>query len=96
VKHMSVKSIDEILNAVKERVGDDTSDSAISFVEDISDTLNSLSEQENWKQKYEQNDREWRKKYRDRFLSGESSSDDDDSGDENEPLTYEKLFNVEG
>ncbi len=93
---MSVKSIDEILNAVKERIGDDTSDSAISFVEDISDTLNSLSEQENWKQKYEQNDSEWRKKYRDRFLSGESSSDDDDSGDENEPLTYEKLFNVEG
>lgn len=92
---MSVKSIDEILNAVKERIGDDTSDSAISFVEDISDTLNSLSEQENWKQKYEQNDSEWRKKYRDRFLSGESSSDDDDSGDENEPLTYEKLFNVE-
>lgn len=93
---MSVKSIDEILNAVKERIGDDTSDSAISFVEDISDTLNSLSEQENWKQKYEQNDSEWRKKYRDRFLSGESSSDDNDSGDENEPLTYEKLFNVEG
>lgn len=93
---MSVKSIDEILNAVKERIGDDTSDSAISFVEDISDTLNSFSEQENWKQKYEQNDSEWRKKYRDRFLSGESSSDDDGSGDENEPLTYEKLFNVEG
>ena len=93
---MSIKSIDEILNAVKERIGDDTSDSAISFVEDISDTLNSLSEQENWKRKYEQNDSEWRKKYRDRFLSGESSSDDDDSGDENEPLTYEKLFNVEG
>lgn len=92
---MSIKSIDEILNAVKERIGDDTSDSAISFVEDISDTLNSLSEQENWKQKYEQNDSEWRKKYRDRFLSGESSSDDDDSGDESEPLTYEKLFNVE-
>lgn len=93
---MSIKSIDEILNAVKERIGDDTSDSAISFVEDISDTLNSLSEQENWKQKYEQNDSEWRKKYRDRFLSGESSSDDNDSGDQNEPLTYEKLFNVEG
>lgn len=92
---MSIKSIDEILNAVKERIGDDTSDSAISFVADISDTFNSLSEQENWKQKYEQNDREWRKKYRDRFLSGESSSDDD-SGDINEPLTYEKLFNVEG
>lgn len=93
---MSIKSIDEILNAVKERIGDDTSDSAISFVEDISDTFNSLSEQENWKQKYEQNDSEWRKKYRDRFLSGESSSDDDDSGDANESLTYEKLFNVEG
>ena len=93
---MSIKSIDEILNAVKERIGDDTSDSAISFVEDISDTFNSLSEQENWKQKYEQNDSEWRKKYRDRFLSGESSSDDDDSGDTNEPLTSDKLFNVEG
>lgn len=93
---MSIKSIDEILNAVKERIGDDTSDSAISFVEDISDTFNALSEQENWKQKYEQNDSEWRKKYRDRFLSGESSSDDDDNGDANEPLTYEKLFNVEG
>lgn len=93
---MSIKSIDEIINAVRERIGDDTSDSAISFVEDISDTFNSLSEQENWKQRYEQNDSAWRKKYRDRFLSGESSSDDDDSGDPNEPLTYEKLFNVEG
>lgn len=93
---MSIKSIDEILNAVKERIGDDTSDSAISFVADISDTFNSLSEQENWKQKYEQNDSYWRKKYRDRFLSGERSSDDDDSGDIKEPLTYEKLFNVEG
>ena len=41
---MSIKSIDEILNAVKERIGDDTSDSAISFVEDISDSAISFIE----------------------------------------------------
>lgn len=43
---MAVKKIDEIMAAVRARIGEDTSDEALSFVEDIHDTLNSLSSPE--------------------------------------------------
>lgn len=57
---------------VKERVGDDTSDSAISFIEDMQDTFTSLKNDSgtDWKTKYEENDSAWRKRYTDRFYKG--------------------------
>lgn len=103
---MAVKTRDEILASIKSKFADDTSDETLAFIEDVSDTFDDLTNRAgdgtNWKQKYEANDAEWRKKYRDRFFKGSGSDGDDDSGgndddgnDEEKPLTYENLFKIE-
>ena len=94
---MAIRTREELLNAVRARIGDDTSDEAIAFVEDIQDTINNYENNANndgtdWKKKYEDNDKEWRQKYRDRFFSGEPSDPDPEPEDEPKRLTYEQLF----
>lgn len=66
---MAVRSTEELIKIVSDRIGDDNSDEALSILEDVADTLNSLEDKnkEDWKTKYEELDAEWRKKYRDRF-----------------------------
>ena len=61
-----VKSVVELLDIVRKRIGDSTDDADIAFIEDISDTLNAgnLEEVERLKSENE----ELRKKYRDRFF----------------------------
>lgn len=96
---MAIKTLNEIMESVRGRVGDSTDDEALSFIEDIQDTFTDLSTKANnnegaiWKQKYEENDNAWRKRYSDRFFS---SGDDDE---EIEPQiqapkhkTFEDLF----
>ena len=62
-----VKTKDELLASIKDRFKDDTSDETISFIEDVSDTINDLetkaSDETDWKSKYEENDKQWREKY---------------------------------
>lgn len=89
---MAVKSIEEIMGALRARVGDDTSDETLAFVEDVSDTLSSLSSAEDWKKKYEDNDAEWRNKYRDRFFNPDKPDPDPEPQPEPERLTFDKLF----
>lgn len=100
---MSVLTVEEFLNKIKERTGEDTSDETLQFIEDATDTINSLSsnvDEEDWKTKYQENDKEWRKKYKDRFFStGDSvgkenlnnNTDNEDDNDEHEK-TIEELF----
>lgn len=102
---MAVKTKEEILSLIKDHLGDDTSDSALQLVEDINDTLDSLNkpaDDEDWKTKYEQNDAEWRKRYRDRFFNtGSSENEDNEASEEeepeetNDPVTFEDLFKKE-
>ena len=86
---MAIRSIEEIMDSLKTRVGEDTSDETLTFVEDIQDTLNNYksltSDTENWKKKYEENDKEWREKYKARFFNPEP-----DKGVQNEPVTYDE------
>ena len=94
---MAIKTREEILASVRARIGDDTSDEAIAFVEDIEDTLNNYENNPNndgtdWKKKYEDNDREWRTKYRDRFFKGGAGDDDDIPEPTPKRLTFESLF----
>lgn len=97
---MAVKSKDDLLNLIKERVGEDSSDEAISFIEDVSDTLNDyedrISGQEDYKKKYEENDAEWRAKYKERFFSGDPTPPPPDTEPDIEPpkkvMSYEDLF----
>lgn len=94
-----VKTKDEILNAIKERFGEDTSDETLSFIEDVTDTLtdyeNKTNDNTDWKTKYEENDKTWRERYRDRFFSGETDEvDEPDDIDDDTPgkRTFEELF----
>ena len=96
-----VRTKEEILNLVKGILGDDTSDSALSLVEDLSDTLDnvSASDETDWKTKYEENDAQWRQRYRDRFFSKpaqeEEEPDDPVPEETNEPKTFSDLFKGE-
>ena len=96
---MAVRTKDELLEIIRERIGDDTSDETISFIEDITDTLSDYEEKatnsnnEDWKAKYEENDKMWREKYRERFFSKEVEKEDEDfEEDEVKSLSYDDLF----
>ena len=104
---MAVKSKAEILEALKGRMGEELDDDSIAFLEDVTDTLDDydtkIADKEDWKTKYEENDKEWRKKYTDRFFSGEpegapSGTPDVDPPDpegEHTPMNFEDLFTEE-
>lgn len=98
---MAIKTKDEILSQIQARLGDDVSDDALSFIEDVSDTFSDLeskaSNETNWEQKYKENDASWRTRYRERFFSGEENpntirEDIDIENDEYKPKSFEELF----
>lgn len=89
---MAIRTTDELLNMIRDRTGD--SDDDLTFLEDVSDTLTSLSESENWKEKYETNDAEWRTRYKERFFNKDDKIEDgivEDSIVEDKK-TYDDLF----
>ena len=58
---------DELIDKVRKYVGDRTDDETIEIIEDISDSIGS-SDDDEWRQKFEENDKMWRDKYISRFL----------------------------
>lgn len=97
-----VKTKDDILKALKAKFGDDTSDETLSLIEDVSDTYDDMSkkvqESGNWKEKYEENDKAWRTKYRDRFYSHtetETEPELETEQENDEPKTFDDLFKTE-
>lgn len=97
---MAIVTKQKILEAIRERFGDDTSDETLSFIEDVNDTLEDYEKKTNdttnWKEKYEQNDKQWREKYRSRFFEPTKQEDgDEDDDDKPQNLTYDNLFKEE-
>ena len=96
-----IKTKEEILNSIKEILKDDTSDRALSLIEDLSDTLDNVkpSDETDWKTKYEENDAQWRQRYRDRFFAKPAQEDeeiDEPAPEETiEPKTFSDLFKGE-
>ena len=95
---MAVLSREELMAKLSARIGDDTSDEAIALTEDISDTFADLESKANgdgvdWKAEATRIDEEWRKKYKDRFFSGDGSDDNlDDEPTEAKKTKYSDLF----
>lgn len=96
---MAVKTREEILEELKARVGEQTDDETIAFLEDVTDTLSDLETKAkgdgtDWKTKYEENDAEWRKKYTERFYSSDSNPNPEllKSDDTTKPKTFAELF----
>ena len=88
---MAVISKEDLLKRISESIGEDNSDEALSLLEDVSDTIADFErrDSEDWKTKYEENDAEWRKKYRDRFENG---TDDIKEKEEKETITEVKTY----
>lgn len=87
-------SKEELLEKVKTYVGDRTDDETISLIEDVSDSMEVTDDGENWKEKFEELDNQWREKYIARF-SEPSMVKDDVTEPEPEPLevnSFEDLF----
>lgn len=96
---MAILSREELMAKLSAKIGDDTSDEAIALTEDISDTFADLESKANgdgvdWKAEATRIDEEWRKKYKDRFFSGDGSDvgQDDDTDDEPKKTKYSDLF----
>lgn len=95
---MAVKTKAEILECIRSRVGDSTDDETLEFLEDVTDTLTDLetraSDSTDWKGKYEDLDKSWREKYRERFFSSEPEEEKFGEKEDKEKKTYESLFDV--
>lgn len=103
---MSVLEREKFFEAVQSRIGEDTSDEAIAFIEDMTDTYNDLETRAagdgvDWKQRYDELDEKWKKKYAHRFFSGgavmrpQRADDEVEETDEEtrgEKITYKDLF----
>lgn len=90
---MAKLSKDELIEKVKKYVGDRTDDETIEIIEDISDSIDS-SDADEWRQKFEENDKMWRDKYISRFLEKEDEPDTPTEHEEEEKvyISFDDLF----
>ena len=78
---------DELIEKVRKYVGDRTDDETIEIIEDISDSIDS-SDDDEWRQKFEENDKMWRDKYISRFLEKKEDELDTPTEHEEEEKEY--------
>lgn len=94
---MAKLSKDDLIEKVRKYVGDRTDDETIEIIEDISDSIDS-SDADEWKQKYQENDKMWRDKYISRFVEKREDEPDTPTEHEEEEKEYnsfEDLFEEE-
>lgn len=94
---MAKLSKDELIEKVKKYVGDRTDDETIEIIEDITDSIDS-SDADEWKKKYEENDKMWRDKYVSRFFDKKEEDPEtptEHEEEEKEYNSYEDLFEKE-
>lgn len=94
---MAKLSKDELIEKVRKYVGDRTDDETIEIIEDISDSIDS-SDADEWKKKFEENDKMWRDRYISRFVEKKEDELDTPTEHEEEEKEYnsfEDLFEEE-
>lgn len=97
---MAIKTKEELLESIRSRIGDDSSDEIIAFLEDVTDTFSDLENKakgdgKDWKAEAERIDAEWRTKYRDRFFNDKPDDEPDDEPvvpDSIVKMSFEDLF----
>lgn len=101
---MAVLSHNDFMSAIKGLAGDSADDSTLTMIENFTDTFNDLETRANdttdWKAKYEQNDNEWREKYKARFFEGKEGTDlttvmkeqKEDITDDGKDISFDDLF----
>lgn len=89
---MAVRTRDELITAVNTIIGETPDDNGLSLLEDISDTFASYDDTEDWKTKYEENDAEWRKRYKERFEGKKVIVEENEDDGKKEKTKFEELF----
>ena len=97
---MAIISKEEMLNSIKELIGESTDDKALTLIENVSDTFSDfderLKDQTDWKQKYEENDSAWRTKYKERFFNRDAVEDEEEEEDKGREIKdFSDLFTTE-
>lgn len=101
---MAIRTREEIIEGIRHIVGDSTDDITLQVLEDVTDTFtdfeNKTANQTDWKAKYKENDEGWRKKYAERFYTGDPSvppKSNEPVIDEpdDKPTRFEELFTTE-
>lgn len=94
---MAVSTKEDLVARLTASFGENLSDDNISLLEDVSDTIDSFSDTEDWKTKYEENDASWRKRYKERFEGKENDIPEYKPEIEHDelPTKFEDLFTVE-
>lgn len=97
---MAKLSKDELIEKIKKYIGDRTDDESIEIIEDISDSIDP-SDADEWKEKFEENDKMWRDRYISRFVEKKEDELDtpteheEEEEEEEECSSFEDLFKKE-
>ena len=93
---MAIVTKEDFIRRMNEKLGEDNSDEVLALIEDFSDTYDSLNvtDTEDWKAKYEENDKAWREKYRNRFMNTDEQKEfEEEIKKENKKdMSFESLF----
>ena len=99
---MAVLSKEEFFSRIHDRIGADTSDESIAFIEDLTDTYNDMERKAagdgtDWEKKYRELDESWKKRYKHRFFSGGDTGEPyaERGKEEPEEIEIEDLFEEE-
>ena len=96
---MAIRTREEILDSIRNIVGDSTDDNILQVLEDVTDTFtdfeNKTANQTDWEARYNENDNAWRKKYAERFYTGEPSAPPNNNEPGDKPTRFEELFTTE-
>ena len=86
---MAKRTFAELVEQIKTYTGDRDDDETLRLIEDINDTLNNEID---WQAKYNENDKAWRTKYKQRFETGTVDEPDEPDEQEEKPITFDQLF----
>lgn len=96
---MAILNREDFFSRLESQIHNDTSDDAISFLEDMQDTYNDLERRANgdgvdWEKRYHELDDSWKARYRHRFFSGGGSNPrmSEPEPDEPEDTRIDDLF----
>ena len=100
-----IKNRDEFMSRINQMIGERNDDEALSFLSDLSDTYDSLSQTDipdidainaSWEEKYNNLDNEWRNKYKERFMNKPINEEDigvdRTNGNPDNIESFEELF----
>ena len=97
---MMVKTKEEIINQIAEYIGENPDDSGLLLLENVTDTLSETVTAGDVEEKIRvavaEKDEEWRRRYRDRFLSGPDPAEEiTEETEVIEKTRFEELFEEE-